>query len=48
MSQGLVARKKIWVGGTWKEFQKKWGCNLKETETKCRDLLLEEYCSKLF
>ena len=36
------------MGGTSKEFRKKWDCNLKETEIKCRDLLLEEYCSKLF
>ena len=36
------------MGETSKEFQKKWNCNLKEKETKCRDLLLEEYCSKLF
>ena len=48
MPKGLVARKKFCVGGTSKEFQKKWDCNLKETEMKCRDLLLEEYCSKLF
>ena len=25
-----------------------WDYNLKETERKCRDLLLEEYCDKLF
>ena len=48
MPKGLVARKKSCVGGTSKEFQKKWDCNLKETEMKCQDLLLEEYCSKLF
>ena len=48
MPKGLVARKKFCAGGTSKEFQKEWDCNLKETEIKCRDLLLEEYCSKLF
>ena len=48
MPKGLVARKKFCVGGTSKEFQKKWDCSLEGTEMKCRDLLLEEYCSKLF
>ena len=48
MPKSLVGGKKFCVGGTSKEFQKKWDCNLKETEMKCRDLLLEEYCSKLF
>ena len=48
MPKGLTARKKICVGGTSKEFQKKQDCNLKETEMKCRDLLLEKQCSKLF
>ena len=47
MPKGLVARKIFCVGGNSKKFQKKWDCNLKETEIKCRDLLLEEYCSKL-
>ena len=36
------------MGGTSKDVQKKWDYNLKETERKCRDLLLEEYCDKLF
>ena len=43
-----VVLESICVGGTSKEFPKKGDCNLKETEMKCRDLLLEEYCSKLF
>ena len=43
MPKGLVARKKFCVGENSKEFQKKWNCNLKETEMKCRDLFLEEY-----
>ena len=42
------SREKDSVGGTSKNFHKKWDCNLKQTEMKCRDLLLEEYCSKLF
>ena len=41
-------RKRFCVGGTSKNFQKKWDCDLKQTEMKCQDLLLEEYCSKLF
>ena len=48
MPKGLVVRKNFCVGGTSKEFQQKWGCNLKETEMKCQYLLLGEYCSKLF
>ena len=48
MPKGLVARKRFCVGGTSKEFQKKWDYNLKQTEIKYRDLLLEEYCDKLF
>ena len=48
MPKGLVARKRFCVGGASKDFQKKWDYNLKETERKCRDLLLEEYCDKLF
>ena len=48
MSKGLVARKRFCVGETSKEFQKKWGCNLKETEIKYQDLLLEEYCNNSF
>ena len=36
------------MDGTSKEFQKKWGCNLKETEIKSWDLLLEEYTKKLY
>ena len=48
MPKGLVARKRFCVGGTLEEFQKKWDWNLKQTEMKCRDLLLAEYCNKLF
>ena len=47
MPKGLVARKRFCVGGTSKEFQKKWDYNLKQREMKCRDLLLAEYCNKL-
>ena len=48
MPKGLVARKRFCVGGTSKDFQKKWDYNLKETKRKYRDLLLEEYCDRLF
>ena len=30
------------------EFIKKWDTNLREMERKCRDLLLEKHCEKLF
>ena len=31
-----------------KDFEKKWDGNLRNMESKCRDLLLEEHCKKLF
>ena len=48
MPKDLVGRKRFCVGRTSNEFQKKWDRNLKEMEMKCWDLLLEEYCNKLF
>ena len=30
------------------ESEKKWDCNLKETEMICRDLILQKNCNKLF
>ena len=33
---------------TSKDFKKKWDENLRNMEWKCRDLLLEEHCKKLF
>ena len=33
---------------TSKDFKKKWDGNLRDIEWKCRDLLLEEHCKKLF
>ena len=35
-------------GVTSKDFKKKWDGNLRDMESKCRDLLLEEHCKKLF
>ena len=49
MPKGLEAKKKYCVGGvTSKDFKKKWDGNLRDMESKCRDLLLEEHCKKLF
>ena len=48
MPKGLVVRKRFCAAGTSNDFQKKWDYNLKETERKFRDLLLEEFCDKLF
>ena len=48
MPKGLEAKKKYCVGGTSKDFEKKWDGNLRDMESKCRDLLLEEHCKKLF
>ena len=48
MPKGLEAKKSFCVGGTSESFEKKWDMNLREMERKCRDLLLEEHCEKLF
>ena len=48
MQTGLEAKKKYCVGGVSKDFEKKWDRNLRDMESKRRDLLLEEYCKKLF
>ena len=49
MPKGLEAKKKYCVKGvTSKDFKKKWDGNLWDMESKCRDLLLEEHCKKLF
>ena len=48
MTKCLVMAKRLSLGGTSNKFGKKWDCNLKETKMKCRYLLLEEYCIKLF
>ena len=37
----------MWEGHQ-KEFEKKWDRKLWEMKYKCRDILLEEYCTKLF
>ena len=45
MPIGLEAKKKFCVGRTSKNFEEKWDTNLREMETKCWDLLLEERCN---
>ena len=48
MPKGLEAKKKYCMGGTSKDFEKKWDGNLGDIESKCQDLLLEEHCKTLF
>ena len=49
MPKGLEAKKKYCVERvTSKDFKKIWDGNLRDMESKCPDLLLEEYCKKLF
>ena len=48
MPKGLEAKKRYCVGGTSENFEQKWDANLPEMEIKCRRLLLEEHCEKLF
>ena len=48
MPKGLEAKGKYCVGGTSTDFVKKWDRIFQEIESKCRDLLLEDYCKKLF
>ena len=43
-SEGTVLRGR----GTSKDFKKKWDENLRHMQSKCRVLLLEEHCKKLF
>ena len=47
MPKGSDAKKKYFVGETSKDFEKKWDGNLRDIESKCRNLLLEEHCKKL-
>ena len=45
----MEAKKKYCVERvTSKVFKKKWDGNLRDIESKCQDLLLEEHCKKLF
>ena len=49
MPKGLEAKKKYCMGGVIsKDFKKKSDGNLRDMESKCRDLLLEEHCKNLF
>ena len=49
MPKRLEAKKKYCVERvTSKVFKKKWDGNLRDIESKCQDLLLEEHCKKLF
>ena len=49
MLEGLEAKKKYCIGGmTSKDFKNKWNRNLRDMESKRRDLLSEEHCKKLF
>ena len=47
-AKGFGCGKKFCVGRTLKESEKKWDCNLKETEMRYWHSILEEYCNKLF
>ena len=44
MPKGLEAKKRFCVGQTSENFKKKWDTNMREMETKCRDLLVEKHC----
>ena len=48
MPKGLEAKKRYCVDGTSENFEKKWDATLREIEIKCRHLLLEGHCEKLF
>ena len=47
-AKGFGRKEKVLHGRDIKNFEKKWDGNLRDMEPKCRDLLLEEYCKKLF
>ena len=42
------SKEKVLRGGTSKDFEEKWDGNLRDMESKCRDLFLEEHCKKVF
>ena len=41
MPKGLEEKEKYCVGGTSKDFERKWDRNLRDMESKCQNLLLE-------
>ena len=47
-AEGFGSKEKVLRGGTSKDFEEKWDGNLRDMESKCRDLFLEEHCKKVF
>ena len=47
-TEGLGIKKFFCIGHPSKEFTEEWGSSVKDMDNKCRDLLLQEHCKKLF
>ena len=48
LPKGLVSKKSFCTGHPSKEFTEEWRSSAKDMDNKCRDLLLQEHCKKLF
>ena len=48
LPKGLVSKKSFCIGHPSKEFTEEWLSSVKDMDSKCRDLLLQEHCKKLF
>ena len=48
LPKGLVLKKSFCIGHPSKEFAEEWRSSVKDMDNKCRDLLLQEHCKKLF
>ena len=48
LPKGLVSKKSFCIGHPSKEFTEEWRSSVKDMDNKCRDLLLQEHCKKLF
>ena len=48
LPKGLVSKKGFCIEHPSKEFTEEWRSSIKDMDNKCRDLLLQEHCKKLF
>ena len=48
LPKGLVSKNSFCISHPSKEFTEGWESNVEDMDNKCRDLLLQEHCKKLF
>ena len=48
LPEGLVSKKSFCIGHPSKEFSEEWQRSVEDMDNRCRDLLLQEHCKKLF